>query len=131
MSHRIGIIGFSTQKFDVLKAQLKLFELLKLRGEQYGAEHCCVISGLTNLGVPAIAYQCAVTLKMKTVGIACSKAKEYECFPCDEVYLIGEEWGDESPAFLSNIDELIKVGGGKQSEEEFKSYYGPKSEILL
>jgi len=32
--------------------------------------------------------------------------------------LVGEEWGDESDTFLSMLDVMVKVGGGKQSVAE-------------
>ena len=118
---RIGVIGYSAQAFDENDARLILRRALE--GHAL-AGRCEVVSGLTNLGVPRIAYEEAVKLGLRTVGIACKKATEHECFPCDEVVIIGEEWGDESPTFLASIDVLIRVGGGKQSASE--AFTGPK-----
>ena len=84
------------------------------------------MSGLTNLGVPRIAYEEAIKLGLRTVGIACKQAEQYECFPCDEVILVGDNWGDESRAFLASIDVLLRVGGGKQSVAEYEAFTGPK-----
>lgn len=123
---RIGIAGFSGQKFEQATAYSLLkgafAEVIKQFFDcdlyQVKWEQITVVSGLTNLGIPAIAYDYAVTQSAKTMGIACSKAKDYECFPCDRVHIIGSEWGDESEAFLASIDVLIRIGGGKQSFAE-------------
>lgn len=50
--------------------------------------------------------------------MSCAKAFEYKCFPVDDVVIVGNSWGDESPTFLSMIDVLIRIGGGKQSHHE-------------
>lgn len=131
MSHRIGVVGFSAQDFDKVDAAAKMFSALRARSWLYAPDTCTVVSGYTNLGIPAIAYQCAKALGMPTVGIACEKANEYERFPCDEVVIVGTNWGDESSTFLASIDELIKVGGGKQSAAEYEAFKGPKEELFL
>lgn len=116
----VGVVGFSGQKFDEKMARAfidKAFDLLDNEDKDI-----CVISGLTYVGIPAIAYDVAKERGYKTIGVACSKAKEYECFDVDEKYIEGEEWGDESEKFLSMLDVMIKVGGGKQSEEEVKKF---------
>ena len=77
-----------------------------------------VISGLTDMGIPALAYREAVRRNWGTMGVACEKAKEYELFPVDHKVISGKEWGDESEVFLYNIDLLIRIGGGTQSLEE-------------
>lgn len=111
---RIGVCGYSAQRFDEESAHKILVETL----EQYKDKDPIIVSGLTNLGVPAIAYWLANAEGYKTIGIACKKAVKYDCFPCDQVHLIGEEWGDESETFLAAIDVLIRVGGGNQSKKE-------------
>lgn len=120
---RIGFAGYSGQKFDTSKAELLIDEALDDVIARFEPTHLQVISGLTNLGIPALAYSFAVKhvapyRKLTTVGIACSKAKDYDCYPCDRVFIIGTEWGDESEAFLASIDVLIRIGGGKQSHAE-------------
>lgn len=52
------------------------------------------------------------------MGIACKLAKEYECFPCDSVMIVGNNWGDESGRFLDKIEELFCYGGGDQTKNE-------------
>jgi hypothetical protein len=128
--HRIGIVGYSGQKFDAFEATNILHEALKKRLVGH-PEGCAVVSGYTDLGIPGIAYRIAEKLGMSTVGIACKKAYENPRFPCDEVIIEGEDWGDESPVFLANIAEMIKVGGGKQSVAEFESFEGPKENFDL
>lgn len=127
--HRIGVIGYSGQKFDKYKAQAILQEALSLRA--LVNQNCALVSGYTDLGIPAIAYRVADQLGMITVGIACEKANDNPRYPVDKVIIVGKEWGDESPTFLKSIDELIKVGGGKQSIAEFAAFEGPKEEFPL
>ena len=111
----IGVIGFSTQSFDVRKAKRLLDEALAY---YYGREDVVISSGLTNLGVPAIAYELASKNGLKTKGVACAKAHKYEKYYCDTTLIVGAEWGDESLVFLDGLDILIRVGGGKQSFSE-------------
>ena len=79
----------------------------------------------------AVRQREAVKLGMGTVGIACQKAFENPLFPCDQVIIEGDDWGDESATFLEYIDEMIKVGGGRQSEFEFAGFKGPKEDFEL
>ena len=77
-----------------------------------------VVSGLTRLGVPALAYEEAVRRGWRTtIDVACSKAFKYEYFPVHEVIIFGDQWGDESPMFINMIDVLICIGGGEQSHQ--------------
>ncbi|MCK9435491.1 MAG: hypothetical protein M0R32_11990 [Candidatus Cloacimonetes bacterium] len=117
---KIGLVGYSDKKFDKeLAKKLVAIGLLKAAESQYDDE-IVLVSGLTNLGIPAIGYSFAKEQGWKTVGIACSKASEYECFPVDEKHIIGDDWGEESETFLNSIDVLVRIGGGKQSEKEEK-----------
>lgn len=126
---RLGIIGFSGQAFDEGAARAILRR--EIGRAALFHQDVAVVSGLTALGVPLIAYQVAGELGLLTVGVACEKAKEYECWPCDEVVIVGEDWGDESETFLSSINYLLKVGGGKQSVAEFARFTGGKEEFSL
>lgn len=128
---KIGVVGYSAGTFDIDKAN----KLLLLGFEYVDAvyddgsfdQQIEIVSGLTNIGIPALAYKLANAFGLPdspclTVGIACSKAKEYECFPVDKEIIIGDEWGSESEAFIKYIDCLIRVGGGKQSIAEVASF---------
>lgn len=77
-----------------------------------------VVSGLTNVGVLKIAYEEARSRGWNTVGIACKRAEEHELFPVDEKIIVGENWGDESPSFLEDLDCMVRIGTGKQSIRE-------------
>lgn len=114
---RVGVVGYSGQKFDEDQARRVLLDLFKEIKYTEGL-NVEIVSGLTWMGIPGLAYEIATAFDWDTVGIAPTCAKEYERFPCDLVHWVGEDWGDESEAFLRSIDLLIRVGGGKQSMTE-------------
>lgn len=114
----IGVTGYSAQKFDTEEAQRMLREAYDQINAQYPDRIKVVVSGLTDLGIPALAYREAVSRGWKTVGIACSKAEEFPCFPVDETIIKGSEWGQESPKFLDTLEVLVRVGGGEQAKRE-------------
>lgn len=112
---KVGIVGYSGQKFNTERASTiikKAFDRI------LSDDEVAIVSGLTAIGIPNMAYQEADRRGWQTIGIACSKAQDYECYPCDEVHIVGSEWGDESSLFLDSIDLLIRIGGGKQSFAE-------------
>lgn len=117
--YRIGVVGYSAAYFDRQKAREILEGLIKKAVKDCPSDHkISIVSGLTNLGIPAIAYKIAQDEGYHTVGYACSEAEQFSCFPVDKKNIIGDNWGDESEEFLTNIDVLCRVGGGKQSKEE-------------
>ena len=118
---KIGVVGYSSKNFDTKKAKEQIISVFDGLTVDYDAKDVTVVSGLTNVGVPAIAYKEAVKRGFHTVGIACKKAEEYECFKCDAVIIVGKEWGDESEKFLDSIDVIVRIGGGKQSMAEVKT----------
>lgn len=131
---RIGVVGYSTQEFNQDDAKIFIESAFDGIQEKYPNYKMIVVSGLTNLGIPALAYAEAVKRGWKTIGIACKKAVEYDLFPVDSKIIIGDEWGQESETFLNNIDVLVRVGGGKQSLKEtsaFKSIGKPVIEFEL
>lgn len=116
---KVGFVGYSLTNFneDKVKNIIKLiFDILEWQNEN----QIEIVSGLTNMGIPKLVYEEAVIRGMKTVGIACKKAYDYECFDVDKKIIQGINWGDESDAFLRYINILIKLGGGKQSTKEFQ-----------
>jgi hypothetical protein len=118
---RIGVVGYSENKFDKEKAKELLIENIdKALEKNTKNEKVSLVSGLTDMGIPGLAYREAKKRGFHTVGYACSKATEYDCFKVDEEHIIGDEWGAESDTFLANIDVLVAVGGGKQSKAELK-----------
>jgi hypothetical protein len=120
---KIGVVGYSGQMFDTDEAQRLLEEVFdQVIHENPKATLFVVVSGLTDLGVPGLAYREAVRRGWETEGIACSKAEEYDCFPVNKRTLIGSKWGDESKFFLSNIDIIVRIGGGIQSLAEVQAF---------
>lgn len=115
---RVGVVGYSTKTFDIQIAKNLLREVFDKLHKEYDNYDKIIVSGLTDLGIPSLAYQEAYKRGWKTVGIACSRAIEYKCFPVDEKIIVGEEWGEESLTFLASIDVIVRIGGGEQSQKE-------------
>jgi len=129
-SKKIGIVGYSAMKFDEDLAKKLINEGLDNVDAKEGDE---LVSGLTDLGIPGLAYRIGKERNMKLIGIACEKAHDEDsvCYPVDREIIVGKNWGDESKTFLDYIDVLIKVGGGKQSKEEYEKFDGPKINFEL
>ena len=117
---RIGFVGFSDKKFDKQKAVEFIKDALNDLTEDHKKKDIQIVSGLTNLGIPALVYKEAEERGYYTIGVACKKAEEFECYDCDERIIVGDNWGDESEKFLDSIDVLVRIGGGKQSIAETK-----------
>lgn len=115
---KIGVVGYSGQRFDETQACDFLRKALDKVAADYPHHELAIVSGLTDLGIPHLAYLEAVRRGMRTVGIASEKAQKYQRFPVEEKMIVGKNWGDESHAFLQNIDLLIRIGGGKQTMNE-------------
>jgi len=115
---RVGLVGFSGQKFDENLAKQYLVVAFDEIQQKHPSRKMVLVSGWTDVGIPALGYREAQRRGWTTVGIACKKAEEYERFPVDQSIVVGENWGDESEEFLKSIDIMVKIGGGKQSERE-------------
>lgn len=116
---RIGVVGYSSAYFDRKEGKKLIEKLVKkaLRRNRSNAK-VSIVSGLTKMGIPLIAYKYADENKYHTVGYACKEAEDFACYEVKEKHIVGDNWGDESEDFLDNIDVLIRIGGGKQSLEE-------------
>ena len=120
---KVGVTGYSGKKFDedmgkqLLEIAFAIIEKFDANGKQIE-----VVSGYTDMGIPALAYRLAQKKNYATVGIACSKAEENECYPVDKAIIVGDDWGDESETFLDYIDILVRIGGGDQATEETKTF---------
>ena len=114
----VGVVGYSGAKFDENIAKALVALALKQIELQHPSNEYELVSGLTDMGIPSLAYREAAKLGWKTVGIACKKANDMACYPVDTEIIEGEDWGDESKTFLDNIDVLVRIGGGKQSKVE-------------
>lgn len=134
---RIGVIGYSSKSFPIYKAHKRLFETLYgLSSNPVYKNYTFEIwSGLTDYGIPALAYSIADSLnlvnyyknpsyfsKYEKIGIAPKVAIKEKLCQVDRYRIVGNNYGDESNYFLSNVDILIKVGGGKQSINEYETF---------
>ena len=122
----IGVVGYSDKKFDTDIAKALLVIALDIVEKDHEDDEYMLVSGLTDLGIPGLAYEMASKRGYKTMGVACEKAKDYDCYDVDEEIIEGKEWGDESKTFLSKLDVLIRIGGGDQSMEEVATAKGMK-----
>ena len=57
---KIGVVGYSATQFDSRRAQTHLANAFTLLDETYPNRAKIVVSGLTDLGIPALAYREAV-----------------------------------------------------------------------
>ena len=116
---RIGVVGYCPPtKFDENEARRMIIDAYDQIAERYADEKIAIVSGLTNVGVLAIAYEEAVSRGWKTAGVACKRAMEHELFPVDDRLVVGDNWGDESPEFVKILDGMVRIGMGKQSIRE-------------
>ena len=121
---RIGVVGYSHEYFDHDIAYQLLVEAFDQIITDYSATTIEIVSGLTNSGVPKLAYEIAQKHAWITVGISAARALRVKSgvFPCDKQFLYGDEFGDESEQFIAYIDCLIRIGGGKQSHQEVELF---------
>jgi hypothetical protein len=123
---KIGVVGFSQRHFDqdAARAHLRRFIVALLARPRAAETPVELVSGLTNQGVPQLAYVLATELGLRTVGISARQALRARagCFPVDEQMIVGERYGDESQAFVDHVDVLIRVGGGPQSRREVELF---------
>lgn len=134
---RIGVIGYSSKSFPIHKAHTKLFEVLYglISNPVYKNHAIEIWSGWTDYGIPALAYSIVDSLnlvyyykdpsdssKFEKIGIAPKIALQEKLCKVDRYHIVGSNYGDESNYFLSNVDILIKVGGGKQSINEYETF---------
>lgn len=117
-AYRVGVVGYSAQRFEEVVARALIVKALDQIEEAERGRTFVLVSGLTDLGVPGLAYREADARGWHTVGVACAKAKEHKLYPVATTVIEGEEWGDESDKFLGMLDALVRVGGGKQSLAE-------------
>lgn len=122
----IGVVGYVQEAnyFDYDEAWKIVKSALSQAARKAPAGHkIVVVGGLTDTpSVHEIAYRIARQNGWNCGGIACKRAFEYKLLPMSEdgdiMKIVGDEWGDESEAFISALDMLIKVGGGAQSIKE-------------
>ncbi|MBT8448966.1 MAG: hypothetical protein KJO69_04715, partial [Gammaproteobacteria bacterium] len=120
----VGVVGYSGQKFDETDAREILEEALDDIEDEYvesgDFESITIVSGLTNMGIPKVAYEIADSRGYGTMGVAPEQANEYELYPVDEIIYEGENFGDESETFIDMLDVFVRVGGGAQAQHELE-----------
>lgn len=115
----VGIVGFSNEsKYEKIKGECATIAAFDKIYQLYSDKEIVIVSGLTNMGIPKLAYLEAVKRGWKTVGIAPKEAENYDLFPVNEKIIAGIKFGDESKVFIDYIDIIIKIGGGEQSKKE-------------
>lgn len=121
---RVGVVGFSRSQFDHEAARLALERSLDPMIALAAGRVIEIVSGLTNQGVPKLAYELAVARRIRTVGISARQALRVRSgvFAVDQQILVGQRFGDESAAFIAYIDALIRIGGGPQSRHEVELF---------
>lgn len=114
-----GALHVKTQRNEAIALLKTAYDELSLKNQNIE-----VVSGLTALGIPLLAYILAVKRGYYTTGIACIKVKEHEVFKVDKTIIKDEwgEWGDESFYYLKYIDALVTIGGGKQTIAEINAF---------
>jgi len=118
-SIKIGVVGYSATDFSEEKARSLIKEgIQKIRSQHSGEP--VIVSGLTYLGIPKLAYDFAENNHYSTWGIACEKAEDFDQYDVDTKIITGTGWGDESEQFLNEIDILLRIGGGDQVYQETK-----------
>lgn len=122
---KIGVVGYSSTKFDLnlaVKMMQSAVDIFVSKNTE--SENIEIVSGLTNIGVPRIAYQLADRRNFITVGISAEQAFQVHCgiYPVDKQIIHGMNFGDESEIFIGYIDFLIRIGGGRQSHKEVKMF---------
>ncbi len=122
---KIGIVGYSAKNIDEkLGTQLleqAIFNLITSKSKEDAVE---IVTGLTNIGIPKLAYQIADRQGFIKIGISAKQAYQVKCgvYPVDKEIIVGEVFGDESQTFVDYIDCLVRVGGGKQSAHEVQLF---------
>ena len=117
----VGVVGYSKSNFDHSEAEKLIKKAFDEIENKYPDKQKNCVSGWTNQGVPAIDYAEAVKW-----GWKCNIADDHEWLEGEQwgdesKNIEGEQWGDESKKFLSLLDAIIRVGGGKQSFDEVES----------
>ncbi len=129
---RVGVVGYCPpSKFDEGEARRMINEAYDKINSDFQDNEITIVAGVTNVGVLKLAYEEAKKRNWKTAGVGCKKAYGFEWFPIDEKpIIVGENWGDESEAFLNNIKAIVRVGGGKQSLEEVRKMKAKGAYVL-
>ena len=130
---RIGIVGYCPPtKYNKRKALEHLNEAFDRLEDNFSDRNFVIVSGATNVGVLAQAYELATTRGYQTGGVACEKAADFELFPMTEKpIIIGNNWGSESPVFIRGIKAIKDVDPRKVEEYLNHPHYGLDAMIRI
>lgn len=119
---KIGFVGYSAGKFDKKEAQKIIDDIFTklIKAAEEEKEELVIVSGATYMGIPGLIYDKASEYGLKTVGVMCKEGYDCDLYPCDEIYAVGDNWGDESETFINMLDIMYRIGGGPQSQNEVK-----------
>ena len=122
MTYVIGVIGQSSQSSGYEEEVWnKVSTELNRAGNN--KSDVLVLGGLTDTpSAHRAAYYIARRKGWKVGGIACEKAAKSKWFPMNQdgdiMKITGKHWGDEMEDFLSRVDVLIRIGGGRIAVED-------------
>jgi hypothetical protein len=140
----VGVAGFSgqwsTEKLatdpNVAELVLEANRALRSSLQELKLKHddrLIVSSGATDEGAPKLAYELCTELSILAMGVTSNRAAAYPLATMNYLIVSGEDWGDESPAFVRTLDELVVLGGGAQTRREAMlaaKEYGKRVTIL-
>lgn len=123
---RIGVVGYCPPtKYNEQIAAEYLNAAFNRVLSDFSNKSIVIVSGGTNVGVLAQAYELASKMGFETCGIACEKAANYELYPTTEKQIIvGKNWGDESPVFIYGTSRILSVDSIKHEEYLNHPHYG-------
>lgn len=115
---KLGVVGDSRDDIDLALGRALLLSAIDALCPTESAVD--IVSGLTNIGIPRLAYEIAEQRGYAKTGISAQAALQVRCgiCPVDTQIIVGEDFGDESEVFVGHIDALIRIGGGRQSLRE-------------
>ena len=133
----IGLAGFSgnfdtQERPDIEQVIQQIIEyMLHEKMESCLPQQIFMVSGATKLGVPQVGYTVARKLGISSIGLTANEAIDHPIAEIDYLTVVGEQFGDESEAFISIIDELWVIGGGEQSLKECKMAVNSETPVKI
>ena len=130
----VGIAGFSGSWSNNTRPDAELVARRMLRSlfEEAQAEHAVwCVSGATNTGVPAVAYEVAEELSIHRVGITAAAAYSFPIASLHHLVVVGKRFGDESRVFVDLCERFWLLGGGAQSENEIRMAHAMGKDISI
>lgn len=131
----VGITGYSSKQPIDWNAAKEVMKEQLIHLVQKSSRKVIISSGATNTGVPAMAYDVAHELGIRTIGIACKKPLNQSDLKLTSslstVFFFGDNWGSESKIFLETSEYMIGLGGGKQARVEIEKAIEMGSKVIL